>query len=48
MVTCLHDRMVDTRNRRTDAEASQMNGPNPPPTPTLAQAIALILESDDE
>jgi hypothetical protein len=47
MVTCLDDRMVNTRNVRNGAENSQGNG-NPPPPPSLAQAIALILESRDE
>jgi hypothetical protein len=37
--------MVNTRNGWAEAEASQVNG-NPPPT--LAQAIASILESHDE
>jgi hypothetical protein len=48
MVTYLNDRMMNTCNGRTDAEASQVNGPNPPPPPTLAQAIASILKSHDE
>jgi hypothetical protein len=39
--------MVNTRNVRNGAENSQGNG-NPPPLPSLAQAIASILESDDE
>jgi hypothetical protein len=39
--------MVNTRNRRAGAESSQGNG-NLPPSPSLAQAIALILESCDE
>jgi hypothetical protein len=47
MVTCLDDRMVNTRNVRTGAENSQGNG-NPPPPPSLAQAIASIHESHDE
>jgi hypothetical protein len=47
MVTCLDDRMVNTRNVRNRAENSQGNG-NPPPPPSLAQAIASILESRDE
>jgi hypothetical protein len=38
--------MVNTRNGRGDAGAAQPNGP--PPPPTLAQAIASILESTDE
>jgi hypothetical protein len=48
MVTCLDDRMVNTRNGLADVEASQANGPNPHLPPTLAQAIASILESHDE
>jgi hypothetical protein len=44
MVTCLEDRMENTHNRRAEAENSQANG-NPPPPPTLAQAIASVLES---
>jgi hypothetical protein len=47
MVTYLDDRMVNTRNVRNGAENSQGNG-NPPPPPSLAQAIASILESHDE
>jgi hypothetical protein len=47
MVTCLDDRMVNTRNGRAVAENVQGNG-NPPPLPSLAQAIASILESHDE
>jgi hypothetical protein len=47
MVTCLDDRMVNTRNVRNGAENSQGNG-NPSPPPSLAQAIASILESCDE
>jgi hypothetical protein len=47
MVTCLDNRMVNTRNGRAGAENSQGNG-NPPPPPSLAQAIASILESHDE
>jgi hypothetical protein len=47
MVTCLDDRMVNTRNVRNEAENSQRNG-NLPPPPSLAQAIASILESRDE
>jgi hypothetical protein len=39
--------MVNTHNGRGDARAAQPNG-NPPPPPTLAQAIASILESRDE
>jgi hypothetical protein len=47
MVTCLHDRMVNTRNVRNGAENSQGNG-NPPPPLSLAQAITSIFESRDE
>jgi hypothetical protein len=47
MVTCLDDRMVNTRNGRAGAENSQGNG-NPPPPLSLAQAIASILDSHDE
>jgi hypothetical protein len=47
MVTCLDDRMVNTRNVQNGAENSQGNG-NPPPLPSLAQAIASILEFRDE
>jgi hypothetical protein len=47
MVTYLDDRMVNTRNVRTGAVNSQGNG-NPPPLPSLAHAIASILESHDE
>jgi hypothetical protein len=47
MVTCLDDRMVNTRNVQNRAENSQGNG-NPPPPPSLAQAISSILESCDE
>jgi hypothetical protein len=47
MVTCLDDRMVNTRNVWAGTENSQGNG-NPPPPPSLAKAIAAILESHDE
>jgi hypothetical protein len=47
MVTCLDGRMVNTRNVRNGAENSQRNGNSAPP-PSLAQAIASILESHDE
>jgi hypothetical protein len=47
MATCWVERMVNTRNGRVGAENSQGNG-NPPPPPSLAQAIASILESRDE
>jgi hypothetical protein len=40
--------MVNTHNRRAEVVASYMNGQNPPPPPSLAQAIASILESHDE
>jgi hypothetical protein len=43
----LDGRMVNTRNVWTGVENSQGNG-NPPPLPSLAQAIASILESHDE
>jgi hypothetical protein len=46
-ITHLNDRMVNTRNRRGDPEPDLRNG-NPPPPPTLAQAITSILESRDE
>jgi hypothetical protein len=39
--------MVNTRNVRNGAENSQGNG-NPPPPPSLAQAIVSILQSHDE
>jgi hypothetical protein len=38
---------VNTHNRRGDPEPAHPNG-NPPPPPTMAQVIALILESRDE
>jgi hypothetical protein len=47
MVTSLDDRMVNTRNGRIGAVNAQGNG-NPPPPPSLVQAIASILESWDE
>jgi hypothetical protein len=47
MVTCLDDRIVNTRNGRVGAENAQGNG-NPPPPLTLAEAIASILESRDK
>jgi hypothetical protein len=47
MVMCLDDRMVNTRNGQAGAESAQGNG-NPPPPPSLAQVIAVILESQDE
>jgi hypothetical protein len=47
MLTFLNDRMVNTHNVRNGAENSQGNG-NLPPPPSLAQAIASILESHDE
>jgi hypothetical protein len=47
MVACLNDRMVNIHNGRAGAEDAQGNG-NPPSPPTLAQAIASILESRDE
>jgi hypothetical protein len=47
VITCLDDRTVNTRNGRAGAENSQGNENSPPP-PSLAQAIASILESHDE
>jgi hypothetical protein len=47
MVTYLNDRIVNTRNGMGDPEPAHLNR-NPPPSPILAQAIALILESRDE
>jgi hypothetical protein len=47
MGTCLDGRMVNTHNVRNGVENSQRNG-NPPPPPSLAQAITSILESRDE
>jgi hypothetical protein len=47
MATCLDDRMVNTHNGWAGVESTQGNR-NPPPPPSLAQAIALILESHDE
>jgi hypothetical protein len=47
MVTCFKDRMMNTHNRRGYPKPTNPNG-NPPPPPTLAQAIASILESCDE
>jgi hypothetical protein len=44
---CLDGRMVNTHNGRVGAENAQGNG-NPPPPPSLDQAIASILESRDE
>jgi hypothetical protein len=43
----LDDRMVNTRNGRARPENAQGNR-NPPPPPSLAQAIGSILESHDE
>jgi hypothetical protein len=42
MVTCLDYRMVKTHNGQFGAEDAQGNG-NPPPVPSLAQAMASIL-----
>jgi hypothetical protein len=39
--------MVNTHNERGDPEPTHLNR-NPHPLPTLAQAIASILESRDE
>jgi hypothetical protein len=47
MVTCLDNRMVNTRKGWAGAESSQGNG-NLPLPPSLAQAIISILESHDE
>jgi hypothetical protein len=47
MITCLDDRMVNTRNGWARAKSFQGNG-NPPPPPSFAQAIASILEFCDE
>jgi hypothetical protein len=47
MVTCLADRMVNTRNGRAGAKSAQGNR-NLPPPPSLTQVIASILESRDE
>jgi hypothetical protein len=47
MVTCLDDRMVNTHNGWAGPENAQENG-NLTPPPSLAQAIASILESCDE
>jgi hypothetical protein len=47
MVTYWDDRMVNTLNGRAGAENSQGNR-NPPPPPSLAQAITSIMESHDE
>jgi hypothetical protein len=44
---CLNDRMVNTLNGRDGFESAQGNR-NVPPPPSLAQAIASILESRDE
>jgi hypothetical protein len=40
--------MVNTRIGWAKAKVSQANGSNPPPPPSLAQAITSILESRDE
>jgi hypothetical protein len=47
MVTCLDDRMANTRNGQARVESTQGNG-NMPPSPSLAQAIVLILESQNK
>jgi hypothetical protein len=47
IVTYLDDRTVNTRNGRAGVENSQGNG-NPPPPPSLAQAIVSIPESHNE
>jgi hypothetical protein len=46
MVTCLDDRMVNSHNGRAGADNAQGNR-NLPPPPSLAQAIASILDSRD-
>jgi hypothetical protein len=46
-VTHLNNRMVNTHNLRGDPKPTLLNR-NPPPPPTLAQAIASFLESRDE
>jgi hypothetical protein len=46
-VTHLNDKMVNTHDRRGDPEPAMSNG-KPPTPPTLAQAIASILESRDD
>jgi hypothetical protein len=47
MVTCFDDRMLNTHNVRNGAENSQ-GSENLSPPPSLAHAIASILESHDE
>jgi hypothetical protein len=47
MVTCWDERMVNSHNGQAGAENSQGNG-NPPPPPSLAQAITSMFESCDE
>jgi hypothetical protein len=47
MVTCLDDRMVNTRNGWAGAENAHGNGNLPPPL-SLAQATASIIESRNE
>jgi hypothetical protein len=47
MVTCLNDIMVNTHNERGDPQLAHPNR-NWSPPPTLAPAIASILESRDE
>jgi hypothetical protein len=47
MLMCLDDRMVNTHNGRDGDESTQETG-NLHPPPSLAQAIASILESRDE
>jgi hypothetical protein len=46
-VTHLNNRMVNTHNLKGDPKPTLLNR-NPPPPPTLAQAIASFLESRDE
>jgi hypothetical protein len=47
MITYFDDRMLNTRNERAGPKNAQGNGNSPLP-PSLAQAIASILESRDE
>jgi hypothetical protein len=44
---CLYDRMVNTHNGWARSE-SALGNRNPPPPPSLAQEITVILESHDE
>jgi hypothetical protein len=47
-VTHLNEIMVNPLNGWGNAEAPRANGPNPPPSSTLAEAITSILESRNE